>query len=154
MDTYLVNSENRRLRSWGKILFQLKRQFDNWAIHELNSFGYNDFKMGHMPFIMNINPEGITNNELAKIARVTKQAMSKVVKELNEFGYINVKVDLNDKRSAIIFLTDKGKKFVVVARQKVFELEERYEKLLGKKEFELLKDMLLRIAAYNDNIEK
>lgn len=150
LDKQLLESQQRKEQSWGKILAHLKRQFDAWAIAELIKKGYEDFKMAYMPLLMNIHPEGITNNELAKKARVTKQAMSKVVKELVKYGYIKTEVHGTDKRSSIIFLTAKGKRLVLSARSRLFEMEKEYEELLGKSNFHLLKQQLLKIIHYHD----
>src|SRR5437764_13792518 len=106
--------------------------------------------MGYMPLLMNIHPEGITNNELAKKARVTKQAMSKVVKDLVNLGFIKTELHGSDKRSSIIYLTTKGKKFILMARNGVFDKEAEYEKLLGKSNFQLLKKQLMKIIEFND----
>jgi DNA-binding MarR family transcriptional regulator len=150
LDKQLLESHLRKEQSWGKILAHLKRQFDAWAIAELIKKGYDDFKMAYMPLLMNIHPEGITNNELAKKARVTKQAMSKVVKELDEYGYIKTEVDGSDKRSSIIFLTAKGKRLVLSARNRLYDMEKEYEELLGKNNFHQLKQQLLEIIHYHD----
>src|SRR5690348_4370446 len=109
LDKQLLDTYQQKQKSWGRLLSILKRQFEAWAITELENHGYDDFKMGYMPLLMNIHPEGITNNELAKTAKVTKQAMSKVVKELVEAGYITTEIHGRDKRSSIISLTTKGK---------------------------------------------
>jgi DNA-binding MarR family transcriptional regulator len=150
LDKHLLETQGRKERSWGKILSHLKRQFDAWAVAELLKHGFDGFKMAYMPLLMNIHPDGITNNELAKKARVTKQAMSKVVKELVELGYIGTKANGTDKRSSIIFLTGKGKRLVLSARTRVFEIEKEYESLLGKKKFEELKESLIKIIQYHD----
>ena len=150
LDKRLLDSQNIKEKSWGKILTLLKRQFDAWAISELSELGYDGFKMGYMPLLMNIHPEGITNNELAKKARVTKQAMSKVVKELVQHGYIKTETLGTDKRSSIIHLTVKGKKLVLSARDRVFEVEKEYERLLGKNKYQELKELLLKILHYHD----
>lgn len=150
LDQQLRQLQEQSAISWGKLLAQLKRQFDTWAVAELASHGYADFKMAYMPLLMNIQPEGITNNELAKKARVTKQAMSKVVKELLEFGYIKTSEHDTDKRSAVIYLTSKGKKMVITARMRMLEVEKEYEALIGKKKFEELKESLRTIIQHRD----
>jgi DNA-binding MarR family transcriptional regulator len=147
----LLLTQQKRNRSWGKIIYQLKKQLDAWAKLELASYGHHHFKTAHLPFIMNINVEGITNNELAKIVGISKQGMSKVVKELQQLSYITLLVDKKDKRSAHIFLTPKGKKFVLRARQRIAALEVAYQKEIGKKNFEQLKDSLLKIVLYNQS---
>jgi len=150
LDKQLLDTYQQKQRSWGRLLSILKRQFEAWAIAELENNGYDDFKMGYMPLLMNIHPEGITNNELAKTAKVTKQAMSKVVKELVESGYITTEIHGRDKRSSIISLTTKGKRLVLSARRKVFDLEKEYEALIGKTKFTELKNTLTRIMDYHD----
>ncbi|MCU7547642.1 winged helix DNA-binding protein [Chitinophagaceae bacterium LB-8] len=150
LNTQLQELQAARPLTWGKVISLLKRQFDNWALHELTQQGYEEFKMAYMPVLMNIHPDGITNNELARKARVTKQAMSKVIKELIELDFVVTETDSHDKRSSIIHLTEKGKKLVIDARQKVCELDKEYEELLGKEEFAVLKEQLVTIIKCHD----
>ena len=150
LDAILRETEQIKARSWGKVLSYLRRQFEAWTTKELLNHGYSDFTMAHMPLIMNIKPEGTNNNELARIAKISKQAMSKVVKDLLEKGYIRTKTDPSDKRSTIISLTDKGKYFIIKARYCVQKLTTDYQYLLGKKEYDHLIDNLLKIIEYNE----
>lgn len=150
LDIVLRETEQLKLRSWGKVLSYLRRQFEAWTTKKLSSYGYADFTMAHMPLIMNIKPEGTNNNELAAIARISKQAMSKVVKDLLQKGYIETKTDAADKRSTIISLTEKGKCFVIKARHCVQDLTSEYQSLLGKKEYEHMIDNLMKIIEYNE----
>jgi len=150
LDKELLASQHSRERNWVKLIFVMKRQLDAWATEAIVCQGFEDFKLGHMPLLMNISPEGITNTELAKKARVTKQAMSKVVNELLDLGYIDTIGHDTDKRSSVIRLTDKGKRLVITARKCVSKLESTYEKTFGKKSFEDAKDMLLKVIKYNE----
>jgi DNA-binding MarR family transcriptional regulator len=63
-----------------------------------------------MALLMDIGLEGTTNSQLAKKAKVTKQTMNKVVKNLKESGYISSSKNLADGRSEMLQLTNKGKK--------------------------------------------
>lgn len=150
LDQQLRDTECLKAQSWGKILSYLKRQFDQWAAERLSQHGYKNFKIAYMPVLMNIKLEGTNNNELARNARVTKQAMSKVAKELNELGYIKSKVDPNDKRSMIFMLTDRGKKLVLEARLAVKDLMDEYREVFGHEEYDRTLQMLLKIIDYTD----
>ena len=150
LDTILRETEHIKVKSWGKVLSYLRRQFEAWTTEKLAIQGYSDFSMAHMPLIMNIKPEGTNNNELASIAKISKQGMSKVVKDLLKKGYIETKTDAADKRSTIISLTEKGKRFVIKARYCVQELTVEYQNLLGKKEYEHMIDNLQKIIDYNE----
>ena len=60
--------------------------------HYLAELGYHDFKVGHVMVMMNLKEEGITAAEISKKVHVSKQAISKLVHELAEEGFVlNVK---------------------------------------------------------------
>ncbi len=151
LDHKLQDSEYILDCGWGKVLVHLKKQFDQWATDRLTQKGYKDFKIHYMPVIMNIDLNGTNNNDLAVRAKVTKQAMSKVIKELKKLGYISSKTDPKDKRSVIFSLTTKGRSLVIGARESVAELMNEYRKKLGKKNFDDLLKKLVSIIDYNDN---
>lgn len=135
---------------WGKILNHLRKQFDVWAIDRLANKGYKGFKMTYMPVIMNIDLNGTSNNDLALRAKVTKQAMSKVIKELQNSGYISSKTDPSDKRSTIFKLTTKGQSLITCARESVGELMDEYRELIGKKNYDGVLSHLVTIIGYMD----
>ncbi|MBS1681908.1 MAG: winged helix-turn-helix transcriptional regulator [Bacteroidetes bacterium] len=135
---------------WGKVIANLKKQMDQWSVNQLSSRGYKDFKLAYMPVIMNIDLDGTNNNDLAARARVSKQAMSKVIKDLQKKGYITSKTDTKDKRSSIFTLTSRGKDFVKGAKFCVRGLMDEYRKVFGKKEFNELLLKLVEVIEYND----
>jgi DNA-binding MarR family transcriptional regulator len=151
LDQQLADTAYIKDQNWAKILAISKRQFDEWATRRLCAHGYEDFKMVYMPVLMNIKPEGNTNNnELAAYAKVTKQAMSKVAKELQHMGYIKGKASAQDKRITIFSLTERGKKLVVEARLAVKELMDIYRTEFGEAEFNQSLRLMQRIILFND----
>jgi DNA-binding MarR family transcriptional regulator len=151
IDDALRAMVNESTRSWGRMSYQVKKAFDEWAMKELAQQGYPDFKMAYMPLLMNIGVDGNTNKDIAAKSKVTKQAMSKVVKELQDLGLIEVSQHSIDKRSVMIFLTDKGKKMVYTAKIHVKALTNEYKKIIGEKNYEIMIDSLAKIIAYHDN---
>jgi DNA-binding MarR family transcriptional regulator len=150
LDQALRDTEYIKTENWGKLLAMSKRQFDEWATRKLAEEGYADFKMVYMPVLMNIKAEGTNNNDLAQFARVTKQAMSKVAKELLELGYIQSRSSKEDKRITIFSLTNRGKKLVIEARRCVKELMDHYRSVFGQKEFDSMLKMMQKIIEYTD----
>lgn len=150
LDKQLQKVKQMSHPNWGKLISRLKKEFDAQITGALGQEGYGDFKFGYMQLLMNIELQGVTNNELARRAKITKQAMSKLVKELVEDGYIRTEAHELDRRSSIIYLTTKGKKLVIVVRSKVQELEKEYHKLLGRQRFEDLKETLAKVLAYHE----
>jgi len=150
LDKKLIETEYARHQNWVRLASIMKHQFTEWATARLIRGGYDDFKMVYMPVLMNVTPEGTNNNELANHCRVTKQAMSKVAKELQKRGYIKSKTDSADKRSTIFMLTDRGKKLVIETRACVKELTTEYQALVGVEKFDQVTEILNRIIDHND----
>lgn len=129
-----------------RLLSIVKKDFDNRLTEQLQQAGYKDFKIGDMVLIVNISPDGTINNELAKKARITKQAMSKVVKNLEATGYIYTRKHETDNRATVIFLSDKGKQLVIDTNAVVQEVQRYYTSIIGTEDAEVLRDILFRLV--------
>ncbi len=138
-----------RKNNVGRFLSMHKRAFDEWALHILKQKGYPDFKMSYFPIIMNIGTEGSTNKEIAAQGKVSKQAMSKVIKELEAMKLIRSDIHPEDKRSSIIYLTKKGMKMVVESRAMVMELEAKYENVVGKNNYAVYKRVMKQLINFH-----
>lgn len=140
-------------QNFAKILSYLKRHFDEWCLGNLSKVGYPDMKVGYMAFLMNIGTEGITNNELAKKIKVTKQAMSKTSKELQNLDLIALTPHPGDARSSLITLTTHGIKMVIHAKQKLNGLTEEYIKVIGQKKYMETLETLNKIVQIHVSME-
>ncbi|WP_143307612.1 MarR family winged helix-turn-helix transcriptional regulator [Chitinophaga vietnamensis] len=135
----------KRPHSLARLINLLKKDMDNQITEKLQERGYRDFKLGDMVLLINIDAHGTINNDLARKARISKQAMSKVVKNLEADGYINSRKHDTDNRASVIFLTEKGKKLVINAAESVEEVEHSYTDILGDKDMAQLKSLLIKL---------
>ncbi len=55
-------------------------------------------------------PEGQTMGELSRALLVSNGNVTSIVKQLNAQGLVTIRTDPNDRRSAIVTLTDQGKR--------------------------------------------
>jgi len=149
LDKELQKSQAFSQHSWAKAISRLKKHFDTWVNEQLLAHNIDDFKHAYMPLIMNIDVDGVTNTDLAKRAGITKQGMSQVVQELEEKKYIKIQANPTDKRSSIIYLTDKGKEFILTCRARQKELHADLEKYLGKKKFNFVLDAMFEVIEYH-----
>ncbi|WP_341838019.1 MarR family winged helix-turn-helix transcriptional regulator [Chitinophaga pollutisoli] len=129
-----------------RLLSIVKKDYDARLTEHLQKNGYADFKIGDMVLMANISTEGTINNELAKKARITKQAMSKVVKNLEAIGYIITRKHETDNRATVIFLSEKGKQLMIDMFGAVQEIQSYYTGIIGEKDAELLRDVLFKLA--------
>jgi DNA-binding MarR family transcriptional regulator len=146
LDEQLQWYMGQRQRSLPRLLGLLKKDMDARITDKLVQRGYADFKLGDLVLIVNIQPEGTINNELARRARITKQAMSKVVKNLEAGGYILTRKNANDNRSSVIFLTDNGKRLLISAAEAFREIQDEYVGIIGQEDTDTLKEILGKLV--------
>ena len=135
-----------RGRAVGRLLWRLKRYVDNFVEPRLQALGYADFKMSYLMFLAHIEETGITNNELARRACVTKQMMSKIVGLLENEGYIYTQKNPNDSRSSVIFLNDRGKELFVALKDCMQETRDRFDAVAGHDRMEEVIDTLVLLT--------
>lgn len=145
IDLKLQACMQKRPRSLLRLLSITKKDMDWRLTEKLQERGYPDFKLGDMVLLANIQPEGTINNDLAKKARISKQAMSKVVKNLEAAGYILTRKHEKDNRAMVIFLSEKGKELMITVSECVDEVQEVYIGVIGEAETEALKNTLIKL---------
>ncbi|WP_341842960.1 MarR family winged helix-turn-helix transcriptional regulator [Chitinophaga caseinilytica] len=146
-DQQLADIISQRPKLLIRLLSIVKKDFDARLTEHLQQNGYADFKIGDMVLMANISTEGTINNELAKKARITKQAMSKVVKNLEAIGYIITRKHETDNRATVIFLSEKGKQLMIDMFSAVKGIQEYYTGIIGEKDADLLRDILFKLAS-------
>jgi DNA-binding MarR family transcriptional regulator len=83
--------------------------------------GYEDLTSRHLSVFENLDFEGTNIVTLAARAGISKQAMSKLVKEVAQGDYIKVVTNRNDTRAQIVYLTPKGIHLLNNIRQQINE---------------------------------
>lgn len=102
-----------------RIVRQVVRHM-NATIHaRLEANGYSDLSARHLSVFEFLDVEGTNIVTLARRAGVTKQAMSKFVREVKEGGYVNVDRDTKDTRVWYVTLTKKGFKLMEVMQTEI-----------------------------------
>ena len=139
-----------RQKSWGRIVFHLRKKYEDWLIEKLAERGYPDFRMSYMQVFMYIGTDGSISNDMATQANVSRQAMSKIVKDLEEQGYITANPDENDRRTLSLFLTRKGKTLATEILKALDQLTQEYKEVIGAKRFESAMQVFLDILEYHE----
>jgi DNA-binding MarR family transcriptional regulator len=118
----------------------------------LAELGYDDFKIGHCMAMLNLEDEGITAVEIAKKVNVSKQAMSKLIQELIEKGFVRAVKHPLDHRATLIRSTESGKKFLevlMIVRKKV---ENEISQVIGVEKLNQLHLILREILDYYEQV--
>ena len=97
--------------------------------------GHADIRPAHASVFRFIGKNGARITAMARKAHMTKQSMSYLVYYLEERGYVEQGKDSNDKRAIIFKLTKKGRKVSESADKTMAQVQRRWEKQMGKKEY-------------------
>ncbi len=117
----------------------------------LNELGYHDFKVGHVMVMMNLKPSGTTAAEIAKKVRVSKQAMSKLVQELIEKGYLKSIKHPTDQRATLIQVTASGNEFLSALQKCRVQVEEEIARVIGVDKLNQLHGILGELMTFFDS---
>jgi DNA-binding MarR family transcriptional regulator len=108
----------------------------------LRNAGFADISPGHAKVFPFVPPEGISVGELAASAGVRKQTMAEAVEQLERAGYLQRRPNPLDRRSRLIFLTDRGRAVQPVASSAGQLVEEQWARLTSPQELEDLRQRL------------
>lgn len=90
----------------------------------------------------------ITVSEISKRMQITSPTVTQLIKHLNENGYVERAVDLKDKRSVDITLTEKGEKIAQKASDYLNTLFSGLIKKLGDEQCSQLIFLLDQVCDY------
>src|SRR6266576_401130 len=112
------------------LLLRLVYQHYSDDIHAaLLDAGFGDIRPAHANVFPFVPSEGITVSELASLARVRKQTMAQAVDELERMGYVERRPNPRDRRSRLVYLTERGESVKPVTHATAAGVEERWAKL-------------------------
>jgi DNA-binding MarR family transcriptional regulator len=125
-----------------RLLYQHYAQDIDTALRQA---GFGDLRPPHANVFPFVPPDGITISGLAELARVRKQTMGQAVDELERLGYVERSPNPGDRRSQLVFLTERGEAVKPVTHATAAGVEQRWAELTSPKELEALRASLLHL---------
>jgi DNA-binding MarR family transcriptional regulator len=114
-------------------------------IHDLNAAGFKRLSLPHMALFRFPGPDGVRPGVLAERAGISKQAMNRLLRSLEDLGYL-VRSDAPDEgRARIVRFTKRGHAAYAKALEVLREIECEWHAELGPKDFAQLKNLLFRV---------
>lgn len=114
-----------------RLLREFFRDYDRRVLEGIAKRGYTDIRPSHSQVLSNLGTGSVRVTELAERARVTQQAMGKLLKELERMGYVDRAIDNSDKRAKEIRFTERGLQLVSDALEVVEEVRDYYASRIG-----------------------
>jgi DNA-binding MarR family transcriptional regulator len=125
------------------LLLRVIYQHHSQAIESaLRTAGFNDIAPSAGNVFPFMRPDGITISALAQLAGVRKQTMAQAVEQLERAGYVERRKSPDDRRSRLVFLTERGRTVTPVTHAAAVAVERRWAELIGTDELENLRQQL------------
>jgi DNA-binding MarR family transcriptional regulator len=124
--------------------FEVVRERMLAGLHER---GFNDLVAAHLDVFQYPGPENQRPLDLAKQARMSKQAMNYLLGQLERLGYLTRGQDPKDQRFRRVHLTERGQAAGQAIREIVREVEADWERQLGPPRVAKLRDLLKQLNA-------
>ncbi|NML43374.1 winged helix-turn-helix transcriptional regulator [Ramlibacter sp. G-1-2-2] len=98
-----------------------------------------------------IDIEGTRSVDLARRLGVTKQAVGRLVKDLEEDGLLCRETDGADGRAFLVKFTDTGLDYLTRMHKCISQIERDYERMVGGERMEVVREVLMRISYGEDD---
>ena len=125
-----------------RLLREFSRDFERRIWDGIVKRGYPDIRPSHSAVFANLGMGAVRVTELAERARVTQQAVGKMLKELERTGYVARDIDGGDKRAKEIRLTGRGVALAADSLAVVDEVRAYYALKIGAEPLDLLEASL------------
>ena len=135
-----------RRTSVPRLLHELSEDSVRLALAKLAGRGHGRVGMAHATLLRNLDYDGTGLSLLAARAGITKQAITRIARDLHERGYVNIARDPDDARGRIVTFSRRGVNLATQAARVSREIEAEYAELVGSKTLETLRRILMRLA--------
>lgn len=129
--------------------FLLAKAAQRWNEHLAERFaaaGWGDVSPSYGSALVPLfDEDGLRMGELARRARLSKQAMTELVRRLERDGLVERRPDPSDGRASVIFLTERSRAFEPVATRTLAELDRLARERLDDEGVEALKAALRQL---------
>ena len=136
------------------LLGRARRLIDDEVTRRINAAGFTDLRTGHSAVFAFLPLEGARLTELASRARMTKQAMGEVVRELEGLGYVERAEDPDDRRAKVIRFTEAGRRADEVGILAVRDVEREWAAQIGADRIRALRSTLTTVVAAVDKRDR
>jgi DNA-binding MarR family transcriptional regulator len=114
---------------------------------DLRARGFEDIGAAHLAVLQWPSPRGVRVTTLASRARMSRQAMNYLIRELEGTGYLERRRDPSDGRARMVHLTKRGEAAIRSIRASVRRLEREWERDLGARRFAQFLSALVELSS-------
>lgn len=139
--------EAQKRASVAQLLFKCARILNERAIARVNreSKGGPPLRAAHTSLLPHLDSRGVRGAELAKKLGVTKQAVSQLITELEDWGVVEQIPDPDDGRAKLVRFSARGEQALLQGLSVLGKLESELGDKMGKRRMQQLHAALLAL---------
>ena len=146
----LLNLREARKYGIGRLLLLARRDFLARLSQKLDGAERPSLVWSRGRLLPYIDVEGTRSSELARRLGVSKQAVTRMVRELEEDGLLIRSVDEADGRAFLITFTDSGLEYLMRMHEAIRKVERDYEREYGVESMRAVKSTLSAMVYPSD----
>ena len=124
-----------------------------WAIHEIREriysgvveAGFDDVRPPHVTLFRWPGPDGRRPTEVGADARISKQRVNDLLRDLEGLGYLTLDADQTDNRARLIRLTERGHRLHKTAIAIHAAVEAEWATKVGNRRYEAFRETLTEL---------
>ncbi|MDQ1617185.1 MAG: hypothetical protein QOJ60_3124 [Actinomycetota bacterium] len=93
-------------------------------------------RISHFRLLDNVPAGGISITELAGALGMTKQGCGQFVRGLETTGHVEVRPDVADRRTRLVFRTEAGDRVLAGVRRRIARIEGRMAETVGQRRYD------------------
>jgi DNA-binding MarR family transcriptional regulator len=126
----------------GVLLERARRRVLNNVVDRFQREGFTDIRWAHGSVFVFLPEDGIRLTDLAQRARMTKQSMGELVRDLEDLGYVERQTDPDDARARIITFTERGRIANEIGIDEILATEAEWASEVGEERVRALRETL------------
>ena len=130
----------------GRLLLVTRRDFLDRLAQKMNGEDNATVLLARGRLVPYIDIDGTRSVELARRVGVTKQAIGRLVRELEEDGLLTREADDADGRAFLVKFTEDGLEYLTRMHKCIAQIEREYERMVGAEDMDVVRKVLTRIA--------
>jgi DNA-binding MarR family transcriptional regulator len=130
----------------GRLLLVTRRDFLDRLAQKMNGEDNATVLLARGRLVPYIDIDGTRSVELARRVGVTKQAIGRLVRELEEDGLLTREADDADGRAFLVKFTEAGLEYLTRMHKCIAQIEREYERMVGAEDMDVVRKVLTRIA--------
>ena len=130
----------------GVLLARARRAINAAILVRFAEAGFDDLREAHDPVFAFLPSDGARLTELARRARMTKQSMGELLRELEALGYVERAIDPSDRRARLVTFTARGQRANEIGIETIRETERKWAKRVGADSVRALRETLEQVT--------